>query len=197
MKRKKGVFFISAGLLLIIAALLLTIYNFLESYQAGRSSKEALKMLEMYLEEDNVQTDSLYEQYQGIEMPTYEIDGTKYIGILEIPALGRELPIISEWSRENLKMAVCRYKGSAYTGDFILAGHNYRAHFGGLSKLVIGDSVKFVDANGNQFLYEVLELEKMPGTAVDSMEAGEWDLTLFTCGYNGENRIAVRCTRVE
>jgi len=196
MKQKKGKFFISLGLLFIIAALILTIYNLREAYRAEKSSEEALDLLEIHLEEDDIQTDSLYEQYHDIEMPTYEIDGRRYVGILEIPALGRKLPIISEWNNQNLKMAVCRYKGSAYAGNLILAGHNYRTHFGGLSKLAIGDRVKFTDANGNQFLYEVLELEKMPGTAVNRMEAGEWDLTLFTCGYDGRNRIAVRCTKL-
>ena len=33
-------------------------------------------------------------------------------------------------------------------------------------------------------------------TAVEDMTAGEYDLTLYTCTYGGENRVALRCDRV-
>ena len=33
-------------------------------------------------------------------------------------------------------------------------------------------------------------------TAVEDMISGEYDLTLFTCTYGGENRVTVRCDRV-
>ena len=37
----------------------------------------------------------------------------------------------------------------------------------------------------------------LPGTAVEDMELGIWDLTLFTCTYGGRSRIAVRCDQIE
>lgn len=64
------------------------------------------------------------------EMPVTTINGVEYLGTLEIPVLELELPIISQWSDSLLKIAPCRYQGSAYLDNMILAGHNYRAHFG-------------------------------------------------------------------
>jgi len=58
-----------------------------------------------------------------------EIDGNNYIGVIDIPCLGLSLPIISDWSYPNLKIAPCRYKGSAYQDNLIIAGHNYQSHF--------------------------------------------------------------------
>lgn len=81
-----------------------------------------------------------------------------YLGTLEIPVLELELPIISQWSDSLLKIAPCRYQGSAYLDNMILAGHNYRAHFAGLKNLQIGDSVIFTDAEGSCFHYEVVRL---------------------------------------
>ena len=39
--------------------------------------------------------------------------------------------------------------------------------------------------------------ETLPETAVEEMRAGEWDLTLFTCTYDGRARVTVRCIRTE
>ena len=41
--------------------------------------------------------------------------------------------------------------------------------------------------------YEVTATEVLNPTAVEDMTSGEYDLTLFTCTYGGENRITVRC----
>ena len=60
-----------------------------------------------------------------MEMPTVEINGQECIGTLEIPSLGLKFPVISEWSDEKLKKAPCRYSGSAYLNNLIIAGHNY------------------------------------------------------------------------
>ena len=41
----------------------------------------------------------------------------------------------------------------------MIAGHNYRSHFGPLSNLDTGDEVRFEDVNGRQFIYQVAETE--------------------------------------
>ncbi|MCI6909376.1 MAG: sortase, partial [Clostridiales bacterium] len=66
----------------------------------------------------------------AMEMPETAVDGASYIGVLRIPALGLSLPVIGEWSDDGAKLAPCRYAGSAYTDDLVIAGHNYRTHFG-------------------------------------------------------------------
>ena len=129
----------------------------------------------------------------GREMPTVSVDGNECIGALEIPALGLSLPVISGWSDAKLRIAPCRFEGSASSGDLIIAGHNYARHFGGLSRLAAGDEVRLTDAAGNVFVYEVLCAETLSGTDSDGMRAGAWDLTLFTCTYGGRRRVAVRC----
>ncbi len=128
-------------------------------------------------------------------MPAVEIDGHGYIGTLEIPALELTLPVMDRWSYPNLKLAPCRYKGSAYLDGLIVAGHNYRTHFGRLDQLRTGAEVCFTDVEGNLFLYTVAQLEELAPTAVEEMESGGWDLTLFTCTPGGKARLAVRCAR--
>ena len=130
----------------------------------------------------------------GMEMPVTEVDGRYYIGYLSIPSLELELPVMTDWSYPDLRVAPCRYSGSVYSKDIVIAGHNYERHFGRLDRLTVGSEVRFTDADGNIFVYVIERMDVLAPTAVMEMTSGEWDLTLFTCTYGGTNREAVRCT---
>lgn len=210
MKHTKGNILILLGLLLIVAAFCLTGYNLHDEQRAAQSARKACNQLARLIptreapqmpavEEATVPAAAELPDYvlnPAMEMPEKEIDGVAYIGLLQIPALELELPVISRWSYANFKLAPCRYRGSAYQGSLILAGHNYPCFFGRLKNLSQGDAVRFTDMDGNVFDYEVVALETMPPTATEEMESGEYDLTLFTCTVGAANRIAVRCDRV-
>lgn len=194
---------VGVGLLFLAAALSLALYNLYEDERAATASRQVLEEMAQQAsaeaaagqtpdtEEETAAADGLPDPY--MEMPTLEIDGNAYIGTLEIPALELSLPILSEWSSAGLKIAPCRYTGSAYQGSLIIAGHNYRNHFGNLNRLAAGDEIVFTDVSGNAFYYTVSAMEQLSGTAVEEMQAGDWDLTLFTCTYSGEARVTVRC----
>ena len=116
--------------------------------------------------------------------------------MLKIPAFGLELPVLSQWSYPNLRIAPCRYQGSAYTDDLVIAAHNYTSHFGNLKNLQEGDTVILTDMDDNVFTYKVALRETLMPTAVEEMSSGDWDLTLFTCTLGGSYRVTVRCERV-
>ena len=203
-KTMKGKLLTGVGLLLIAAALLLTVYNIRESDRAGAESEEMVVRMESLtaalperLETEKKEPVPEYKKNPEMEMPTVEVNGQECVGMIEIPALGLKLPIISEWSDAKLKKAPCRYSGSAYLKNMIIAGHNYRTHFSGIKRLNTGDSVVFTDADGNVFSYEVAEIETVGGYDIEKMEAGDWDLTLFTCTNKGKARAAVRCREIE
>ena len=193
----------TGGLLLLAAALLLTCYNLWDERRAGLRAEEAASQVEEIAcaaEQDHPESadEPVIPDYildPEREMPETEIDGESYIGILELPALGLELPVMGEWSYARLRTAPCRYRGSAYQGDLIIAAHNYRGHFGNLKELRQGDIVRFTDVEGNVLSYTVAETELLDGSDVEAMEAGDWDLTLFTCTVGGKTRVTVRCLR--
>lgn len=207
MRNKKGVTLISIGLLLIAAALSLAGYNLWDEARAERSARQAAERLEACVPAppspapEHVPASEVkipdYILDPEREMPVEEIDGQAYIGLLRIPALGLELPIISEWSYSRLKLSPCRFSGSAYLDDLVIAAHNYPAHFGTLKRLSPGDEVTFTDMDGNVFRYAVAELETLAPTAIEKMTGGDYALTLFTCTVGGQSRLAVRCQRTE
>lgn len=211
--RKKGTFFLLLGGVLLLAALALTGYNLYDEQRAGETANDALQALMAYIpstapaqetlplptvqaEDAPVET-QFYPDYliePKIEMPTREIDGEQYIGILTIPSVGLELPILSQWSDANLKIAPARYTGSIYTNDMVIAGHNYDTHFGRIPELSIGAAATFTDMDGNVFFYELAEIVIIEADDVEGMCTGDWDLTLFTCTWGGADRITLRLT---
>ena len=200
-RKKKGTWLMTGGLLLIAAALLLACFNLWDERRAANSAGEALRELEAVRPEEAEATEPgeaeipAYLLDPGREMPAVEADGGRYIGVLELPSLGLALPVMETWSYPNLRVAPCRYSGSAYQDDMIVAAHNYKTHFGQLKELRPGDEVRFTDTEGNVFRYAVAELETLGKYDVEEMTSGDWDLTLFTCTYGGQSRVTVRCLR--
>ncbi len=195
-----GKLLMSTGLLLICAAIGLAVYNSQTDMNAKRFCEETVEQLrEMTDDTDNTQSEQTeipdYVLNPDMDMPAAKIDDKRYIGILEIPYLGLELPVAGELSYPNLRKSPCRYKGSAYTDDMIIAAHNYQSNFGRLKNLHPGSSVRFIDIDGNIFDYTTIQTETLNSTAVEEMDAGDWDLTLFTCTIGGKTRVTVRCIR--
>ena len=207
-KKKKnwiGKIFTITGLLLFAAALALFVYNLWDGYRAEQSRE---KLLEEYRDknqnisdegEQAEESDGQIPDYQlnpEMEMPKVmleELDGAACIGVLEIPKIDLKLPVLNEWSYPLLKKAPCRYSGSAYLDNLVIAAHNYRTHFGKLKELEMGDEVLFTDAAGNRFEYKVAVVEALTPQSVEDMTSGEWALSLFTCTLDGKNRVTVRC----
>lgn len=207
MRNKKGIIWIGTGLLLIAAAFLLTGYNRYEEYRASETVNHTLQQLEAVCTKETEYSDdegTLVEAERipdyilnpDMQMPAQKIAGQDYIGILKIPALELELPIISTWSYPNLKEAPCRYTGSMYTNDIVIAGHNYRSHFAKLEELDVGEQVVFTDMEGNVFTYAITEREILNAMEVEAMQEGDWDMSLFTCTMDGTYRVTIRCELV-
>ena len=145
---------------------------------------------------DTIQSDAetISQQELSDNKMTYtEINGYDFIGYLSIPVLKLELPIMSDWDFERLKIAPCRQFGSTGGGNLVIAGHNYTRHFGYLQKLKTGDLVLFADMEGVMNTYEVKAVEVLQPSAVDEVKNSIWDLTLYTCTYGGKSRVAVFC----
>lgn len=206
------------GALFLTAALGLSVYNIWDARRAEQSVDEILSQMKIELPEKAGEADAWtapnadfltnlemaseieipnYLLNPDMEMPVMEVDGRSYIGVLEIPVLALSLPVISEWSYPDLRIAPCRYEGSAYKEHLVIAAHNYESHFGTLKYLENGDPVIFTDVDGNVFQYEVAARETIMPTDIEGMTGGEWDLTLFTCTYGGQQRVAVRCERIQ
>lgn len=192
-----------AGALCILGALGTVGGNLHRSAESGRQSGEVLDRLLPVVyanaqEASSPTVETVPTETEPAapvpEMPTQTVNGWDYIGYLSIPSLDLTLPIQSQWSYEGLRVAPGRFYGSTYTGDLVLAAHNYSQHFGRIGDLQPGDTVCFTDMDGHVTHYRVTALETLAPEDVEGMLSGEYDLTLFTCTLGGKSRVTVRCT---
>lgn len=203
MRRKIGMICLILGSGFLAAAVVLLCYNTLESRNAMESSRDILTQIQSRQEQQPEATADPYEDHVDTfdpaakEMTVKEIGGYDYIGYLSIPVLEQELPVMSEWDYDRLKIAPCRQYGSTKTDDLVIAAHNYASHFGRLSQLRAGDLLTFTDMDAEVVVYEVIAVDVLDPTAVDAVKNSDFDLVLYTCTYGGENRIAVFCNQIE
>ena len=203
MRKGIGIGFILLGIVCLLASAGFVVYNRLEAQNGAASSQTLLQdMQEKMVEEEQLHDATAatlptepVEKTAG-EMVTVSVGDYESIGILSIPVLELELPVLTEWSYEKLRKAPCHYHGSCYEPDFVIAAHNYDSHFGRLSELQEGDLVLFTDATGEIHCYEVVLLETLAPTATEEMITSGFDLSLYTCTPGGSNRVTVRCRRV-
>ena len=208
MHKRAGVILVLAVAVLILAALLLVFSHYYEDRQAGRESNERLIDVRAIIEEritpaplvtpaagqeagDSAETPEPFDP----ELTVVEIDGHGYIGYLSIPVLELDLPIMSEWDYEKLKIAPCRQFDSSKTDDLVIAAHNYKRHFGYLAELEAGDAVLFTDMDGTVNTYEVALVDTLNPTEVEAVQNSGYDLVLYTCTYGGKTRVTVFCNR--
>ncbi len=122
MRRLRGAaVLISIGCLFILAALSLGGYNLWDDHRAEQSVSEIADVLPVpEPPAAGVTPDYILNPY--MEMPTEEIDGYLYIGKVTIPTLELELPVMNTWDYKRMKIAPCRYVGTAYLPGFVICG---------------------------------------------------------------------------
>ena len=197
---KRGAFWIHLGLLLIAAALFLSAYNEMESHEARNSAQQVIAQMCQTLPTETVaETEAPavpeYLLDAEREMPVQTINGRDYIGVLTIPSLELELPVLSQWDYPALKVAPCRYSGSLYQDNLIICAHNHASHCGKRKSLRVGDTAIFTDMDENVVRFQLAAQETIQPEDLEAMEAGDWDLTLFTCTVGGQSRVTVRFVR--
>ena len=205
MRKGFGICCIILGVCCLISSLGLIVYNHWEEDHAQNASMNMLQDIRENIpdnaREENTAAGS--DQDESLETPvdipmemlTAQVDGYDSIGVLSIPVLELELPVLTDWSYAKLKIAPCHYFGSCYEKDFVIAAHNYQSHFGRLSALQPEDLILFTDISGTVHCYEVALLETLPADATEEMITSGFDLSLYTCTPGGSNRVTVRCRK--
>lgn len=128
-----------------------------------------------------------------------DVDGTKYIGLLEIPKINVTLAVSRDYSFEQMSESLCRYSGSIEDKNIIICGHNYKSFLENLKDVFDNDVLYFIDVSGKRTKYTVVETQYIDGNDSNKLYTDEenWDLTVFTCNYSGYMRYLVRCKMAE
>ena len=194
-KTKAGERLMLCGGVLLLAAIILLLYNLNRDWDAKNAGFEVLSELDEAVAASEFHKAPEESPSFPDDMDSVFIGDYEYVGYLTIPFLNVELPVCKTWSYEKLKTAPCRYAGTPKGNDFSICAHNYRSHFGRLPRLAVGAEVRFKDVHGNVTRYKVTKSSTLAPTAIEEIRESDADLTLFTCTYGGRTRFAVQCKK--
>ena len=188
----KSKILIILGVLCLVCSFGLFGYNYYEDYQAKSHVDDVIQRIAFK------EADMTYKQIPEKQMSVSYVDDIGYVGILILEDFNLQLPIVANYDEALLKVAPCRFQGSVYLDDMIIAGHNYSSHFGKIGLLNYGCKITFIDMNNNKFHYVVSDILKIADYEYDKLVNDDyWDLTLFTCTLSRTSRIVIRCQKIE
>ena len=215
MTNKAGIAIVAVGAALILSALVLLLHNRYADARAGREAETLLASVEAAISSqaaaeqeknrplgqetrptgEEKGTESTAADALDPEMPVAMLEGYGYVGYVEIPALGLKLPVMSDWDYTRLEIAPCRQFGSSRTDDLVIAAHNFESHFGRLKEMSLGNTVTFTDMAGIVNTYRAEMIETLSPKDVEAVQNSGYDLVLYTCTRDGQERVAVFCNR--
>ena len=177
---------VAAGALLLLAGTLLAGQNLLTERRAARQTADLLAAVETRIA---APADLPAPEVTGDPWAGYEV-----IGVVGLPDLGLSLPVLADYTQDLLAVAPCRYTDdlALEPGQLVVAGHNYRTHFGRLGELAPGSRITWQNLDGVTYTYTVIEVTEIDAGDREALEQGDWDLTLFTCDVTRTRRILVR-----
>lgn len=156
------------------------------------------------IEENIKETESTKKLQMAAATSIYTApNGKKYetIGVVRIPKLNIEYPILSKTTDELMKVAPCKFHGGNpnEVGNLCIVAHNYRrknVFFSDVKNMVVGDIVEIQDLSQRTLQYEVYDIHTvMPDNVDDTTQKtnGRKEVTLITCTDDSKQRIIVRC----
>lgn len=189
--------------LLIIAIILLgaIIYKY-GSNQINE--KESQEVVEAFSKIDFSQVEENEENQIDLEYKGYKV-----IGIVKIPKIEIEYPILEigdidpENAKVPMKLSIIKYWGENVNdyGNLSIAGHNNYdgTMFGKTKKLQIGDIVEMTDLTGQTITYSIYDIFVTDPNDVSILLPKEEkirEVTLITCTNGNKERLILKAKEI-
>ena len=132
-----------------------------------------------------------------------EIEGNKVIGIIKIPKIELEYPVLETTSTETLKLSITKFWGNRLNeiGNVTLAGLNNLngTMFGKIKKLEVGDIIEITDIQNVTLKYEIYKTYVIDPNDISYIlpeEENTREVTLITCTNGIKNRLIIKAREI-
>lgn len=185
--------------ILIILAIVVSFFVIKKYIDMNKIENEAKQVLEnINIEKQN---NTSNEPIQEIKQ---EIHGNKVVGIIKIPKIELEYPILETTSVETLKLSITKFWGNKINeiGNVTLAGHNNLSGtmFGKTKNLEIGDIIELTDIQNVTLKYEIFDkyvIDPNDIRCILPIEEYSREVTLITCTNGNKNRLIVKAREIK
>ncbi len=187
-------------ILLIITAIILTALVIKKNVESSKIENQA----QTVLAEIKNKEISNAEGIDVIQEIDAEIDGYKVIGIIRIPKINIEYPILEKTDKTSLNLSITKFWGEKINqkGNVVLAGHNNLNNkmFGKIDKLENGDIIELTDSQMVTVKYQVFKtyiIDPNDITCILPEDETSREVTLITCTNGNKERFIVKAREIK
>lgn len=184
--------FLLAGITLLITAAVVLFYwqrSIRISEQQARSYVQSLGTL---IPEPQ---GAFPEERRDNTMSVLSLDGTNFVGILEMPLYESVLPVCNDWGQPS--KYPCRLSGSIYDGTIQIGGTTQQGQYDFYREISVGDRLFFTDMEGNRYAYAVTDLIYTKHADQTALHRKDAALTLFINNIYAFEYIIVFCDTLQ
>ena len=134
---------------------------------------------------------AVLEERSNNTMATLSLDGTNFVGILEMPKYGSSLPVAADWGK--VTKYPCRFSGSIYDRSMQIGATTQAGQYDFYRDISVGDSVLYTDMEGNRFSYTVKDIRYEKHADQATLQKEEAALTLFIKNIYAFEYIVIFC----
>lgn len=178
------------GILLVLAAVALLIATRVAIPKNQSNAKSIVSRLTELMPE---RVDGYPDGKGDKVMPCIELDGTDFVGIIEIPLYDAALPLCNVWEGADVDKYPHRYTGSLYDNSLVLGGSDNEGQFDFMKLISNGDSVYVTDMTGVRYSFSVCDIEKTDDVSYNNLLNQDCDLTFFARNTYGFDYTVVKC----
>ena len=203
-KNKKILIYRIILILLIIAAVIIGGIIFNKQYEDQVYDKENKELTQLFHEEENkMENENSKNDKKEKKKINLEYKGQKVIGLIKIPAIDLEYPILDKTTKLAMATSISRYYGGRINeyGNVSLAGHNnYSGTMFGKNKyLKNGDQILLTDLTGRTLKYEIYTTFVTHPDDTEVLETKDEtirEVTLITCKNGRSERLIIKAKEI-
>lgn len=185
--------------ILVITAIVLSILVVRKNMESKKIENNTQEVLQE-IKKENKTTENKIDVIQEIDA---KIGDYKVIGIINIPKINIEYPILEKTNKESLKLSITKFYGEKINqkGNVVLAGHNNlnKTMFGKINELENGDIIELTDSQMVTVKYQVFNKYVIDPNDIDCIfpiDENTREVTLITCTNRDKNRLVVKAREI-
>lgn len=187
-------------ILLIITAIILTALVIKKNVESSKIENQAQAVLKKIKNNKAINT----EENDIIQEIDEKIEGYKVIGIIKVPKINIEYPILEKTDKTSLNLSITKFWGEKINqkGNVVLAGHNNLNNkmFGKIDKLENGDIIELTDSQMVTVKYQVFKkyiIDPNDITCILPEDETSREVTLITCTNGNKERFIVKAREIK
>ena len=194
-KNKKILFYRVLLIILIISAVVLGGIIFNKQYEDHVYDNENKELVSLFHEQEIKNSKNDKEKKQ-VDL---KYKGYNVIGLIEIPTINLEYPILEKTTKLTMATSISRFSGGEVNeyGNISLAGHNNYSGtmFGKNKNLKLNDKILLTDLTGRTIEYEIYDIlvtDPNDTKILETKDETKREVTLITCKNGRSERLIIK-----